>query len=187
MIFVRRQVKLDMHSRPDYKADVNSFLTSWVSVMAIWICKGCGWSAALNTANNLCPNCLRTIQRAERNCPIQGHVTEKHSPSCQCAVCSTGRWTASLACSYLRSIFTPGLTFAYKIASSPSGHVAVLTFISSDLSALTVSETFRTREQAERWVSVGADAADSVALSSGGPCNTATLSPRGEFPGKSAC
>lgn len=81
----------------------------------------------------------------------------------------------------------PGLTFAYKIARSPSGHVAVLTFISSDLSALTVSETFRTREQAERWVSVGADAADSVALSSGGPCNTATLSPRGEFPGKSAC
>src|SRR5690554_4234485 len=122
-----------------------------------------------------------------RHAMARNSVIPQHLSGCSCAICWTNQWSASLACSLLRSIFTPGLTFAYNISKSPSGYVAVLTFISADLSALTVSETFSTSEQAERWVSVGAEAADSVALSSGGPCNTATLSPAGEFQGKSSC
>lgn len=155
--------------------------------MAKWICKGCGWHDTVNTTNMLCPKCHHAIQQAERNCPINGHVTEKHHPACKCAVCFAARWSSAFAADHLRSIFTPGLTFAYKISHSRFGHVAVLSFISSSLSSITVCETFRTHEAAERWVRLGSDAADSVALSSGGPCNTATLSPRGEFSVKTAC
>lgn len=157
--------------------------------MAKWICKGCGWSDTVNTVNMLCPNCLRTIQQAERKCPINGHVTEKHHSACQCAVCTTARTHQAIVAERLREIFTPGLQFTYKIAPvrSTGRFVAVLTFISKSLDAITVSETFFSHEQAERWISTGADAADSVALSSGGPCNTATLSPAGEFSVKTAC
>ena len=119
------------------------------------------------------------------------NVTENrsmHRVDCQCAVCTTTRAHQSEVAERLREIFTPGLKCTYKIAPVRSGgFVAVLTFISKSLDAVTVSRSFRSKEQAERWISTGADAADSVALSSGGPCNTATLSPAGEFQGKSSC
>lgn len=82
---------------------------------------------------------------------------------------------------YLRSLFSPGLTFAYKVTKNRDRYLAILTFISPSLSALTVCESFPSYELAQRWIAAGADAADSVALSSGGLCNTATSSPAGEF------
>lgn len=105
---------------------------------------------------------------------------QAHPVSCSCAVCFSAENHAAFVREYLRCVFSPSLSISFDLVETSQGFVAHLIFSNSAFASLTVCETFPDFASAERWISTGAEAADNVSLS-GGPCNTATLSPAGEF------
>lgn len=104
---------------------------------------------------------------------------QAHPVRCFCAVCFSADNHSAFVREYLRSVFSPSLSISFDLVETSQGFVAHLIFSNTAFASLTVCETFPDRASAERWISTGVEAADNVSLS-GGPCNTATLSPAGE-------